>query len=290
MKRLGRLANHVVHISIGTILLRKVRIMRKTILLTLVLLMVVAASVAHAQIVEEVPDIRGTVYLRGGQVLSGVIRLGQLGVMPGAGIGTLLPEGGWFTVRVGETERTVPAVELARMEATWANRGTEQEPQWKIQTIVLTTTGGEIIAGQPVWALHASETSIEGGPTIHAFPLAGTDFSADNLIARIVLGEEALPAELPAEELPTEAAPPEEVAPEEAPAEAVTPEPTEEPVEAPPLFITEPAEEITLTIPPVTVATGPAAIGEGSYTLTIACPDCGKKIKITISAEVVPAE
>ena len=191
--------------------------MRKTTLLTLVMLMVVAVAGAYAQLEEEVPEVRGTVYLRSGQTLSGVIRLAELGVLPGAGVGTLLPNGGSFKVRVGEVERTVPAAELVSMEATWANEGTDAEPVWKIQKMVIMTLAGETIVGQTTWDLHASETSIQGGPTIHAFPLAGTDFSPDNLIARIVLGEE-LPAELPPAEAPAEAGP-EEAPAEEAPAE-----------------------------------------------------------------------
>ncbi len=259
--------------------------MKKMAVLTLMVLMVtLAAGVAYGQ-VEGVGPLVGTVYLRSGQVLHGVIRVAELGVVPGAGIGTLLPNRGSFIVDVNGTERMVAADELASMEATWSNEGTEEEPHWKIQQLTLTTQAGEVIAGQPIWLLHASEVSIEGGPTIHAFPLAGTDFSADNLISKIVIGEEELPPilfvpeEVPAE-VPIEPVEVVAVVPAEAP-------PAEAPVE---VAITPPAEVVTITIPPVVVAPTSESIGEGSFSFTIICPDCGQKIKITINAEVVPAE
>ncbi len=254
--------------------------MRRTAVLTLMVLMVtLAASVAYGQ-AEGAGPLVGTVYLRSGQVLHGVIRIAELGVVPGAGIGTLLPNRGSFIVDVNGTERMVVADELASMEATWSNEGTEEEPQWKIQQLTLTTQAGEVIAGQPTWLLHASEVSIEGGPTIHAFPLAGTDFSADNLISKIVIGEEELPPILfVPEEVPAEVL--------IEPIEVVAEVPAEAPVE---VATTPPAEVVTITIPPVVIAPTSESIGEGSFSFTIICPDCGQKIKITINAEVVPAE
>ncbi len=248
--------------------------------MTLMVLMVtLAASVAYGQ-AEGAGPLVGTVYLRSGQVLHGVIRIAELGVVPGAGIGTLLPNRGSFIVDVNGTERMVVADELASMEATWSNEGTEEEPQWKIQQLTLTTQAGEVIAGQPTWLLHASEVSIEGGPTIHAFPLAGTDFSADNLISKIVIGEEELPPILfVPEEVPAEVL--------IEPIEVVAEVPAEAPVE---VATTPPAEVVTITIPPVVIAPTSESIGEGSFSFTIICPDCGQKIKITINAEVVPAE
>jgi len=266
--------------------------MKKMAVLTLTVLVVTLAAGAVYGQAEEAGPLEGTVYLRSGQALHGVIRVAELGVVPGAGIGTLLPNRGSFMVDVEGTEQTVTADELASMEATWSNEGTEEEPQWKIQQLTLTTQAGEVIVGQPTWLLHASEVSIEGGPSIHAFPLAGTDFSADNLIAKIVIGEEELPPVLfVPEEVPEEPPAAEAEAPapeEEALAEEVEAEP-EAPVaeEAPP---SPPAEEVHITIPPIAVAPTSESIGEGSFSFTIICPDCGRKIKITIKAEVVPAQ
>ena len=214
---------------------------------------------------QETAPLTGTVTLRGGQTLSGVIRIAELGVVPGSGIGTLLAGGGAFTLRVGGEQRSVPAADLAVMEATWVNEGSEVDPRWKIQQVKLTTKAGDTIVGQPSWLIHASEVSIEGQPAVHAFPLAGTDFSADNFITKITLGE-AAPAPAPTTP-PAEPTPP----PAEPTAPAVTP-----PAEVPP--------PVEVTLPPPLV---PQALEENEMTFTVACPECGKKIRITIKASAV---
>jgi len=265
--------------------------MRKTTVVMLVLLMVGVVVGVWAQTEEEAAPLMGTVCLRSGQVLSGVIRVAEFGVVPGAGVGMLLPDRGSVVVEVDGTEHTVPAAELASVEAIWANEGTEAEPQWKIQQLTVTTQAGETIVGRPTWLLHASEVSIEGGPTIHAFPLAGTDFSADNLIAKIVIGELAPPAEAaPVEELAAEVEAPAEPPAEEPPVTEVE-APTEAPAEAPAVAVTVPAEEVHITIPPIVVAPPTEVIiGEGSFSFTVTCPKCGQKIKITVNVEAAPAD
>ncbi len=250
---------------------------RTTLTLVILISTLVIGSAAFAQ--EGAEPLKGTVYLRGGQVLSGVIRIAELGVVPGSGIGTLLGEGGEFTVRVDDKTETVKAAGLAALEADWANEGTEQDPRWKIQQITLTTKAGATIVGKPTWLIHASEVSIEGQPAVHAFPLAGTDFSPDNFITKIVLGE-PLPAETPPAELPP---PPAETPP------VVTPAVEAPPAEAPPAET--PPGEVVVSLPPPLVTEAPATvIGEGEMSFTITCPECGKKIRITIKAEAVEAE
>jgi len=226
---------------------------------------------------QDANKLEGTVYLRSGQTLSGVIRIAELGVVPGSGIGTLLGGGGAFTVEVDGQDQTVPASDLKMLEASWTNVGTEQDPNWKIEQITLTTTDGEKIVGKPTWLIHASEVSIEGQPAVHAFPLAGTDFSPDNFITKIVLGEP----------LPEEAPPPaEEAAPpvEEAPSVEVAapPEAAEAPTE-----VEAPAEEEISLPPPLVSEVAGNLVGEGEMSFTITCPKCGQKIKITIKAQAV---
>ena len=182
----------------------------------------------------------------------------------------MLGQGGAFTVEVDGEDQTVPASDLKMMEASWANLGTEQDPRWKIEQITLTTQDGEKIVGKPTWLIHASEVSIEGQPAVHAFPLAGTDFSPDNFISKIVLGE-PLPKEVPPA---AEEAPP---AVEEAPPIVITP---------PEETVIGPAEEISLPPPLVTTAEG-IAIPAEAVSFTITCPECGEKIRITINTEVV---
>ncbi len=229
--------------------------------LTISLVVVATVLLGVSAFAQDTGKLEGTVYLRSGQTLSGVIRIAELGVVPGSGIGTLLGGGGAFTVEVDGADQTVPASDLKMLEASWANVGTEQDPRWKIEQITLTTQDGEKIVGKPTWLIHASEVSIEGQPAVHAFPLAGTDFSPDNFISKIVLGE-PLPEEVPP---PAEEAPP---AVEEAPAIVITP-----------------PEEISLPPPLVATAEG-IAIPAEAVSFTITCPECGKKIRITIKAEV----
>jgi len=246
----------------------KVRTMRKINIVTLVVV-IGNLALGGSAFAQDANKLEGTVYLRSGQTLSGVIRIAELGVVPGSGIGTLLGGGGAFTVEVDGEDQTVPASDLKMLEASWANVGTEQDPRWKIEQITLTTQDGEKIVGKPTWLIHASEVSVEGQPAVHAFPLAGTDFSPDNFITKIVLGE-PLPEEVPpsAEEAPAPA--------EEAPLA----------VEEAPAIVIGPPEEISLPPPLVSEVVG-NIIGEGEMSFTITCPECGKKIRITITASAV---
>ncbi len=244
--------------------------------LTISLIVVATVLLGVSAFAQDTGKLEGTVYLRSGQTLSGVILSAQLGIVADAEIGTL-GGGGAFTVEVDGEDHTVPASDLKMMEASWVNIGTEQDPSWKIEQITLTTKDGERIVGKPTWLIHASQVSIEGQPTVQAFPLAGTDFSPDNFITKIVLGKEQL--EVLAEEAPTPA--------EEAP-------PTVE--EAPPLVSTPPegtvigpSEEISLPPPLVTTAEG-IAIPAEAVSFTITCPECGEKIRITIKTEVISEE
>ncbi len=234
---------------------------RTTVSVVVILGTLLLGTAVFAQ--EGAEPLAGTVYLRGGQVLSGVIRIAELGVVQGSGIGTLLGDGGAFTVRVDGDDYTVRAANLAMLEADWANEGTEENPTWKIQEITLTTKGGEVVSGKPTWLIHATEVSIEGQPPVHAFPLAGTNFSPDNFIAKIVMSGFTVVEAPPAE------APP-----------LVTP-----PVETPP-------GELEVSLPPPLVGefTG-VVLGEGELmSFTITCPECGKKIRVTINAQAVAAE
>ena len=263
--------------------------MRKTTVVTLVVLMVSLGVVGatYAQ-TEEATPLMGTVYLRSGQALSGVIRVAELGVVSGAGVGMLLPDHGSFKVQVDDTERSVPAAEVASVEATWVNEGTEAEPHWKIQQLTVTTKAGEVIVGQPTWLLHASHVSIEGEPPVYAFPLAGTDFLPDNFITKIVIGEEPEVVVPPVEEQPVAEEPPPAEVPAEVPAEA----PAEEaPAEIPAVVVTPPAEEVHITIPPIVIAPPTELIiGEGSFSFPVTCQKCGQKMKITVNVEAVPAD
>ncbi len=235
---------------------------------TISLVVVATVLLGVSAFAQEASKLEGTVYLRSGQTLSGVILSARLGIIADAEIGTL-GGGGAFTVEVDGEDQTVPASDLKMMEASWVNLGTEQDPIWRIEQITLTTQDGERIVGKPTWLIHASQVTIEGQPTVQAFPLAGTDFSPDNFISKIVLGE-PLPGEVPppAEEAPT-------------PAEEAPPA-----VEEAPAIVIGPPEEISLPPPLVSEVVG-NIIGEGEMSFTITCPECGKKIRIAITAQAV---
>jgi hypothetical protein len=178
------------------------------------------------------PRLEGTVTLRSGQTISGLILTAKLGIVDGAEIGSRLHDGGYIAIKTeDDQERRVPATEIASMHVEWAQTGADDAPKWKITNLSITTTSGEVVTGTPAWLVHATSLIIEEPDgtqrKLYAFPLAGSNFSPDNLMTDLVIGAvEAAPA---AEETPpvTEATPP---AAEETPAPAeATPPATETP-------------------------------------------------------------
>ena len=78
------------------------------------------------------PRLDGTVTLRGGQQVSGVILTAQLGIVDGAEIGSRLRDGGYIAVKVNGDERRVNASDIAAIDVVWSQTGTETDPKWKI--------------------------------------------------------------------------------------------------------------------------------------------------------------
>ncbi len=217
------------------------------------------------------PRLEGTVTLRSGQTISGLILTAQLGIVDGAEIGSRLRDGGYIAIKTeDDQERRVPATEIASMHVEWAQTGAEDAPKWKIANLSITTTSGEVVTGTPAWLVHATSLIIEEPDgtqrKLYAFPMAGSNFSPDNLMTDLVIGAaEAAPAteETPA---PTEATPPateETPAPTEAtpPATEETPAPTEAtpPATEETPAATEAAPAATEETPLATEATPPAA-------------------------------
>ena len=225
-------------------------------LLTVALLALLAGAACVADYAG--PTLDGTVTLRSGETISGIILAAQLGIVDGAEIGSRLRDGGYIAVRVDGDERRIDATEVASIDAEWDEVGTEDMPRWKIISLVVTTASGEVVTGVPAWLVHATSLEVEQPDgsvrKIYAFPMASSNFSPDNLMTHLTIGAGA-PA--PAEET---APPAEETAP---PAEETAP-PAEE--TAPPAEETAPPAEETA---PPAEETAPPAEGAPEATVSI---------------------
>ncbi|MBD3293203.1 MAG: hypothetical protein GF393_09780, partial [Armatimonadia bacterium] len=145
------------------------------------------------------PRLEGTVTLRSGQQISGVILTAQLGIVDGAEIGSRLRDGGYIAVKTEAEERRVDATDIAAVDVEWSQTGTDDDPKWKITKLSVTTTSGEVVSGQPAWLVHATSliVELEDGTQkkIYAFPMAGSNFSPDNLMTAISLAPCPVPAD-----------------------------------------------------------------------------------------------
>ncbi len=259
-------------------------------LLTAALLTLLAGTALAADYAG--PTLDGSVTLRSGETISGIILAAQLGIVDGAEIGSSLRDGGYIAVRVDGEERRIDATEVAAIDAEWAEVGTDNMVRWKITSLVVTTTSGEVITGTPAWLVHATRLEIEQPDgsvrKVYAFPMASSNFSPDNLLTHLTVGEGApAPAEeaaAPAEEAtaPAEeaAAPAEEAAApaEEAAAPAEEAAAPAEEAAAPAEEAAAPAEEAAApaeeTAAPAEEAAAPAeetaAPAEGAPEATVA--------------------
>ena len=180
--------------------------MTSTLLAVLLLICMIAVGTAAAEFAG--PRLEGTVTLRGGQTISGLILTAQLGIVDGAEIGSRLRDGGYIAVDVDGEEHRVQATEIARLDAEWEQTGTEDAPQWKITELSITTRDGETLTGTPAWLVHATSLIIEEEDgtqkRVYAFPMAGSNFSPDNLLASLVIDTDVEPVAPVTEEPVTE--------------------------------------------------------------------------------------
>lgn len=246
--------------------------------------------------------LQGTITLRGGKKLTGKIQLAQLGVVDGSGIGAEFAQHGGFVLNVGGKTQRVAGDEIASVQVDWVNAGTEQEPRWDIKKITIVKKDGTKVEGAPDWLLHVTNawvvTADGKSQKVYVFPFSGEAFSADDLIARIDLGEaaaaqppkEAQPApEKPAPEKPAPTKPaPEKPAQPKPPAVSAPAQPAKPPAApAAPAQPAKPAGVAPAPTPPVAV--GPM-LGGDVMTFVIRCPKCGALIKVIISAQAVSLE
>lgn len=264
--------------------------MRKLLPLVLTLLLLALGSLALAQ---DAAPLTGTVTLRNGQTLSGIIKAADLGIMDGAGVGTNLSGNGAIKITADGQAQRIPAANIAVVEATWTDKSTREEPRWEITELKVTTRDGKTLIGKPGWYMHATNVSVEmpSGETkrVHAFPLAGPDFNAGNLIAKIDLTSvpgtiaPAVPATPATPATPVAPAPPATPATSTAPATPATPE--------------TPATPATPVVPETPVVSAPAvpvsaAAGQAGtpVMITVNVPGTDKKMTILLYVTVLEGE
>lgn len=235
----------------------------RRILLSVAALTVLCATVALAQYAG--PKLEGTATLRSGETISGVVLSAQLGIVDGAEIGSNLADGGYISIAAEGGERDIKATEIASLDVEWANTGTAEASKWKIARLTVVTTGGETVTGEPTWLVHATSLNVEQADgsrkKVYAFPLAGANFSADNLLTKLVLG----------------AAPVADVAPVTPTPPVVTPVPTPPTTDTPTtteVVVIEPATPPTTDTPVVTpvVDTPVVTVTPDTPTVTVAAP------------------
>ncbi|MFW5867891.1 MAG: hypothetical protein ACOCX2_08755 [Armatimonadota bacterium] len=258
------------------------------------------------------PRLEGTVTLRSGEEISGVILTAQLGIVDGAEIGSRLRDGGYIAVKVDGDERRVDAPNIAAVDVEWSQTGTEEDPKWKITELNVATQDGEVVTGQPAWLVHATSliVQLEDGTQkkIYAFPMAGSNFSPENLMTAVSLQPVTeVPAEEPAAEEPAaeEPAAEEPAAEEPAAEEPAAEEPAaEEPAAEEPVATVEPVETPAADVPDVEAGMGIGqptveAVPEGSVfatgepaviTFEVANPATGEPMHVRFLIVPLPAE
>ncbi len=244
--------------------------------LMLMLAITVFGCLAYAQ---QAAQMQGTVYLRGGQVITGNIQSAELGFRDGTGtgVGTELPGNGAIAIKMPDgAVLNVPAADIAVIEAKWQHVPQARSNPWQVMELKVTKRDGTVVAGAPDWFMHASSVAVETQPgqvkRIHAFPLA-TDFAPDDLLVKIELGAVA-PAPTPI--TPVTETPVTTPSTPTAPTPVVTITPVEPVTETP---------SVAVTPQPTTPAT---EIGEvhvlpsQDVVITLHCPNCGQAITLLI--------
>jgi hypothetical protein len=269
-----------------------------------VILLGVALLACAGTALAQTPALQGTVTLRGGKVLTGEIKVAQVGVLQGSGIGTLLPDMGTFKLKVGDQTQEIAAADLASVEIQWGLLNAQDPQSWEIQQISIVKRDGTQVTGQPTWGLQATSVVVDDQPALYAFP-KGEGFSADNLLTRIEIAgatpalispPAATPPALisPPTATPPAAFPPATVPPATPPAPAVPPAtPPPATVTVTPLPAAPPATMTPAPPGPVVTATETAinvtvnalptrAMGTTDLRLRFTCPKCGQLMEATV--------
>ena len=275
------------------------RLTRGVALTTALLLLCTVAALAQE------PALQGTITLKGGKTLTGEIKVAQVGVLQGSGIGTLLPGLGSLKLKVDDQVVEVKAPDLAAVEITWGLMNPQDPQSWEIKEISALRRDGTRLTGKPTWGLQATSVVVGDLPALYAFP-KGEGFSADNLLAKVEIAGAmpaviTPPATVPPATTPPATTPPATVPPATTPPATVPPA-TTPPATVPPAVVppatTPPAVTPPATTPPVVVTvevappgTTPGAItlGEGQIAFWVTAPKSGEKILIIIKIQATNA-
>jgi len=252
--------------------------MRATPVLVALSLLMAAACVA-----QDAPDMAGKVTLMNGDTYGGVIEVAEFGVKPGAGIGAdSSMSHGYMSVLVDGQEAKVPFAEVASAEAKWVPPGAEPGSKWRIEALTITRKDGTQVVGAPHWMLFATTARVRlaDGTIARASALstASPDFEPGPLMVKVEIGA-GTTTETPGGTTT------------EPPGGTTTEPPGGTTTEPPGGTTTEPPGGTTTEPPGGTEGPGVALIGAPStLTLTVVCPDCGKKITVQVDVSAKSGE
>jgi len=164
--------------------------MKRTAVIAIAVLVLFVAGVTAQDAAKE---IRGKVYLKGGQTYEGVIRAAEFGVVPGAGIGpNRAMNSDYMAVKVNGDVVKVPVSDIATVEADWQQLGQEGAKKWQIASLTITRGDGTKATGGVDWMLHESTAEVllaDGTIAVaNAFPTLSADFDPSQLLVKIELG------------------------------------------------------------------------------------------------------
>jgi len=164
--------------------------MKRTAVIAIAVLVLFVTGVTAQDAAKE---IRGKVYLKGGQAYEGVIRAAEFGVVPGAGIGpNRAMNSEYMAVKVNGDVVKVPVGDIATVEADWQQLGQEGAKKWQIASLTITRKDGTKVTGGVDWMLHESTAEVlQADGTIavaNAFPTLSADFDPSQLLVKIELG------------------------------------------------------------------------------------------------------
>ena len=135
----------------------------------------------------------GMAVTRDGRTLAGQLRLLELGVVPGARIGTRLLDRGSLRLMVDDDVRELAPEDLALIEVTWTPPGGNGGlTYWSTKSIHMTLHTGEVVEGRPTWVLPISHVAmrVEGAEqdtAINVLPASDRTPQPGDLVAEIIL-------------------------------------------------------------------------------------------------------
>ncbi|NSW57209.1 MAG: hypothetical protein HPY44_14440 [Armatimonadetes bacterium] len=136
----------------------------------------------------------GQVTTRGGQQLTGYIRLVELGVSPDARIGERISDLGRFAIDAGADQPViVTARDIAELTVEWTQPAENAVPSyWTLGKMRAVLQSGAVVEGAPTWALGLSAIAVRAldadeDALVEAYPSFGRAFDPANLISQVTI-------------------------------------------------------------------------------------------------------